>query len=158
MFQQDRPFRFTSVWTVPAPPERVWEILSDADSWPSWWPGVSTARTVRTAGDQDDPTGTRVVLTVRSPLGYRLRFRIELTGAERPRRASMSVSGDLHGTGRWEARPDPARQGRTRIVLLWHVGSRRRLVRATGRLARGAHRLVMTAGERGLRRRLRTRG
>ncbi|WP_453975930.1 SRPBCC family protein [Brevibacterium pityocampae] len=142
-------FHFTSTWTAPVPPARVWEELIAVEHWPRWWPGIRSARVLADPGE--GAPGRRVALTIGSPLGHRLRFALELTEARPPERALVRAAGDLRGTGRLTAAEAGAG---TALTITWCVVSRRRLVRALRPLAPWAHGRVMAAGERGLRERL----
>lgn len=142
-------FHFTSTWTAPVPPARVWEELIAVEHLPRWWPGIRSARVLADPGE--GAPGRRVALTIGSPLGHRLRFVLELTEARPPERALVRAAGDLRGTGRLTATEAGAG---TALTITWCVVSRRRLVRALRPLAPWAHGRVMAAGERGLRERL----
>lgn len=147
---ESRPFHFVSDWSAAAPPAAVWEVLADVDGWPQWWPGIESART------QDREAAAaprRAIVVVLSPLGYRLRFTLELTRSEAPHRAAFTVTGDLRGRGFWAVRPD-AGAGVTPMRIGWCVVSDRRLVRLWAPLAPWAHRRIMDAGGTGLASRL----
>lgn len=98
---------------------------------------------------QGSGEGDRAWLMVRSPLGYRLRFTIDLVSAEAPYAAELAVDGDLRGVGSLRARRDG---DGAELKILWCVVTRRRLVRALRPLASWAHAVVMAAGQWGLRR------
>ncbi len=132
-------FHFETTWWIPAEEERVWEVLSDISSWSDWWPGMSQSHRV----------GEQASLVVRSPLGYSLRFTLDLVEADAPRSARFTVDGDLRGVGSFTG----AREGgETRVQIMWCVVTRRRLVSFLRPVARWAHAVVMNAGQRGLRR------
>ncbi|WP_165962680.1 SRPBCC family protein [Occultella glacieicola] len=143
-------FRFTSRWRADATAAQVWRVLSDAATWPRWWPGVVGATVVR-AGDGDH-VGERTLLTVRAPTGYRLRFGVELTEVTPGVLARARVVGDLVGSGVWSLRDDGAG-----VVMetVWQVHPRRRWMRLVaplaGRWFARAHAAVMASGQRGLR-------
>jgi len=145
-------YSFTSEWRVSASADRCWaeleRMLVAADT--AWWPGMSVP---------DPPSrlapGERLSLAVRSPLGYRLRVRLLLTGVVEGRSLEAASTGDLVGAGGILLEPDAAR---TIIVLRWDVTTARPWMNATAPLLRplfaAAHTRVMARGERGLRARL----
>ncbi|QGH69421.1 SRPBCC family protein [Pseudactinotalea sp. HY158] len=160
MAGESRVFHFVSTWVAPAPAEAVWRVLAEVEAWPDWWSGIESVRSSAPSTDAE-PQAAQVV--VRSPLGYRLRFTLELTRSEPPRRSTFGVRGQLRGSGFWAADPadsaaaSDATDGApvTRMRIGWCVVSDRRLVRLLAPLARWAHGRIMAAGSAGLARRLR---
>lgn len=146
-------FHFISTWRLPAPPERVWREMADVESWSRWWPGC-TESTVISAGSPDG-LGRHGRLVVRSPLGFALRFDMEIVMARRPHEARVSVDGDLVGSGNWRMRE--ADSGALADIG-WDVDIARRGLRVAAVPLRRpmiwAHDRVMDAGERGLAARL----
>lgn len=138
-------FRFVTTWTLRTAPQDAWDVVSDVGSWAHWWPGISSSEVVR-PGDESG-VGLRTALAVRSPLGYTLRFGVEVTEARRPHAVRARVVGDLRGSGRIEATPASAT---TLLTITWEVASRRRAIRLLRPLAPWAHGFVMDAGERRL--------
>lgn len=97
-------FELESVWRPAAPVARVWSVLADPRfTWPDWWPGLTASETHTVVGpDGLAAPGAWARLRVRSPLGYALRFRLDLTETtapsdDAPGRALLDVSGDLTG-------------------------------------------------------------
>lgn len=135
------PFHLESVWWVPAGIDRVWEVLADLATWPTWWPGMRRA----TLGEDVRHGG----LVVQSPLGYQLRLELLLEEEHPPHSARFTTSGDLRGEGSFRAVPT----GRgTRMVITWCVVTRNPWLGRLRPLAVGAHAVVMAAGQWGLRR------
>ncbi len=144
-------YRFRSVWKLPgSPPEAVCSVLERAEEYPSWWPQVREARRL------DARTGTA---RFRSLLP--LDLRVTVREARRDLAAGVleaQMSGDLRGRTRWTVLPDG--RGGCRAVHEQDVEVCRpllRLLSVPGRpLLLANHALMMRAGERGLRRRLRS--
>jgi hypothetical protein len=90
-------YSFHTVWTLPASPERCWHELVALRSWQLWWPAFQPEQP---AGSGPARPGDQIALRVRSPLGYRLRLRLEITGVVPMRRLDVAGSGDLAGVGR----------------------------------------------------------
>lgn len=144
---ESRPFHFDSTWRPDADIDRVWDILADIDSWPDWWPGVLSTWVLDRGTLEAE--GRRAQVVVASPMGYTLRFTVTITEAVKPRAATITVSGDLRGTGRWWAVTDGERVD---LGFMWCVVTRRRPVRLLRPAASWAHKRVMEAGLRGLNR------
>lgn len=140
---------FRSQWRLPAPPREVYDVLSDVESYPHWWPQVRAARRI------DETSGE---LTCRSLLPYDLVFFMqqELQDPESlVLRAHMT--GDLNGTSQWTITADD--DGGSVAVFDEDVSVGSGMLRAAGRIFRPVltfnHDLMMHAGEKGLRRHLR---
>ena len=146
-------YEFTTEWTIPAPPERVWTELMDPERWPQWWPGVVQVETIR-AGEQNGVGAVRRY-TFRSRLPYRLTFTMETTRLEPHQLIEGRATGELDGYGCW--RLYPAGAG-TRVLYDWHVAVTKlwmkRLDRVARRLFAWNHDVVMEWGRRGLIKRL----
>jgi hypothetical protein len=160
--QDDLMFELESVWRPAAPAPRVWSVLADHRfTWPDWWPGLTADATHPVVGPEGlAAPGAWAQLRVRSPLGYALRFRLDLRETTAPSdgepgRARLDVSGDLAGLA--EVTVSPA-AGSTEVLLVWRVAPVPAWFRATSRIAPGplawAHARVMRAGEQGLAARL----
>ncbi|WP_136519540.1 SRPBCC family protein [Cellulomonas telluris] len=153
---QARPYELRSVWHVPASRQECWDVLGDPRmTWPRWWPRVE-ALDVRPAAD--GATGSRARLRFRSPVGYALVLDLRVGDADAPRRVVVHADGDLHG--RADVRLTEPAPGTTRVEIAWRVRTTRRWMNALGPVAAPlfalAHAAMMRAGERGLRRYLRT--
>ena len=146
-------FRFTTVWELPAPVERVWDELLDVDAWPAWWRGFERVDFVR-AGDANGVGNVRDMVT-RGRMPYRLHYRVEVVRVEPMRLIEARSTGDLEGFGVWTIEPTDKR---TRAVYVWQVRTTRRLLRALSPIARRPltrnHDQVMEWGREGLLERL----
>ncbi|MDW4572418.1 hypothetical protein R8Z57_06435 [Microbacterium sp. M3] len=154
-------YSFVSHWQAPASPERVWAelerslvpVTTGPRARPGWWPGVEVPMPPRRL-----VPGERVVLAVRSPLGYVLRMRLELTDVEPGRTLAARSDGDLRGSGRLEVAPALRDATCAEVRVRWDVETRRAWMNATAWVLRPAftraHGTVMRRGERGLRRAL----
>lgn len=149
-------YSFVSRWHLPAPAHRTWEELERrlrpaarprADD-TVWWPGVTVDMAPRRL-----VAGERLVLTVRSPLGYRLRLLLELTAVEPGRHLAACSEGDLSGRG--SVTIEGAGAEASVAEFRWDVSTRRAWMNATAWLLRPAferaHAAVMRRGETGLR-------
>jgi hypothetical protein len=146
------PYRFRTRWFIAVPPDRCWDEILAAlrPGAATWWPGVH----VESAPERLE-AGGRVVLAVRSPVGYRLRMRLDLTSVVPGTSLEAASVGDLDGTGAMVLQPAA---GGTAIIFRWEVRLRRRWMRATSAVLRpvfvAAHTAVMRRGESGFRRRV----
>jgi hypothetical protein len=138
-------FVFRSQWRLPAAPHSVYDVLSDVETYPQWWPQVRKARRI------DDLSGE---LTCRSLLPYDLVFRMrEETRDPAGLVLRAQVEGDLNGSTQWTITADGDRSSLAVFDENVSVGSG--MLHAAGRLFRPAlkfnHDLMMRAGEKGLR-------
>jgi hypothetical protein len=140
-------YEFGCTWSIPAPPEVLYSTLERLDLYPQWWRQVKVAERI------DDDT-CRVVVQSRLPFALRLTAHRSLADAERGV-LEARLSGDLIGYSRWRLCAEPG--GGTRVEFSEEVEAARPLLRRLA-FARPAfeinHRLMMSSGERGLRRHL----
>jgi Polyketide cyclase / dehydrase and lipid transport len=112
-------YAFATIWRLAAPIDRVFELIHDAERWPSWWPSVRAVQPL-----PRDPSGRdRFRFTFRGRLPYLLRFDMTITRDEPPTELVGLASGELEGEGHWSLREDG-----TRTVLRydWTVRTTRR--------------------------------
>jgi uncharacterized protein YndB with AHSA1/START domain len=98
-------YAFVTRWSFQAPIEPVWELISKAEGWPDWWPGVEKVELMEKGIDGGE-VGSLRRLTWKSRLPYKLRFEMRTTRVERPRVLEGRAVGELTGTGRWELRQE----------------------------------------------------
>ena len=138
---------FHDAWELPAPPERVIEVLAAVDEYDRWWPQVKeTHRIAESSG----------VACIRSTLPVVLRLRLTREAEIRDEGIlRVRVEGDLRGWCQWHVVPTPSGS------LAWfteEVTVARPLLRFAAWLPRlGAwllranHEAMMRAGKAGLR-------
>ncbi|WP_426936430.1 SRPBCC family protein [Brevibacterium sp. LE-L] len=154
---ESAPFHFEDRWIVDVGAQTAWAVLERVAEWPQWWPGLTAAEEAGLARTDDSTDGTAVMpgsrahLLVHAPIGWSLRFTIEVDEVDAPRLIRFRSDGDLRGEGLWTLTDV---QGRTEIDSLWCVTTTRTIVRAMRPLSGLMHGAVMRAGERGLRSRL----
>jgi hypothetical protein len=143
-------YTFVDRWTVRAPIQQVYETISDARTYPSWWPVYAS---VEPLVEMPPPhIGSTVRLIVKSVLGYRLALEVELVEATPPARFMTVTRGNLEGTGEWVL----VQQGDTTTATwTWIVASRHRLLNLLEPVAKPlfawSHRDASRKGARGLR-------
>jgi uncharacterized protein YndB with AHSA1/START domain len=142
-------YRFESIWVIDAPATAIFDVLSDYEHYPTWWPDVRRVTRLDTGGAVD--LGLEVRYVVASPLGYSLGFDVTLDHLARPSLISTRARGDLVGTGIWNLTDTG---GVTTARYSWHVATTRRWMNILAPLARPAfswaHSRVMERGALGL--------
>jgi uncharacterized protein YndB with AHSA1/START domain len=98
--------------TIPATPERVWELLVDWERQPSWMPDVAWVRLL----GSDRELGARLAVRTKVfalPLTTDL---IRVTAWEPPRRLMVEHDGLVKGLGEWRLDEVDGGGGRTRFT------------------------------------------
>ena len=121
-------------------PEELWAVLSEVDRYRSWWPWLQ-----RLDADALAP-GETWRCAVRAPLGYPVRFELDLDRVEPPWLVTARVTGDILGA----ASIDLERTGdgcvlRFRSALEPAAGHLRLLGRMAPGFARRGHDAVIDA-------------
>lgn len=84
---------FEGYYRFEASPEELWEALGRSDLYTRWFRWM---RDVEVAGSVPE-RGSSVSFKVFAPIPYRIRLRVEVVSAVRPKRVHASVEGDLRG-------------------------------------------------------------
>jgi len=95
-------YKFIDRWTIQAPIDQVFRYISDARTYPQWWPVYPEVEIL--TGDAEPAVGSRARLVVASALGYRLDLEVEMTEYDPPHYFKTVSRGNLEGTGEWELR------------------------------------------------------
>jgi hypothetical protein len=90
-----RRFSFAADWTVPAPAERVRDVVVDLERYPAWWPQVVAVAKL-------GPDDARVLC--RSVLPYTLDLVLHAESRELPT-VRVGIDGDLRGRASWTLTP-----------------------------------------------------
>jgi uncharacterized protein YndB with AHSA1/START domain/mannose-6-phosphate isomerase-like protein (cupin superfamily) len=124
-----RPYVFVDEWEVAAPPESVFDALSDARTYPRWWTPVY----IDVEADGPAQLGAESRQHFKGRLPYHLHTRSVVTELEPPTRIVAEVDGDLRGRGTWTLSPT---NGGTHVRFDWRVHADRPLLRALTPLLR----------------------
>jgi hypothetical protein len=134
--------------------ERVWQLLTDVESWPRWWRYVRRARVLSLG--RADHVGDVAEFDWASALWYGMRLRVTTTLAQRAQQLEGRADGDLHGHGTWLIETDAP--DAVRVTYRWDVTLHRPWMRRLAFLLRPLfewnHFVVMRAGARGMARQL----
>ncbi|UZR30841.1 SRPBCC family protein [Methylococcus mesophilus] len=150
-------FDLVTRWRLDAPAEKVWQVLSDAERWPEWWPCVEAVEKI-------DPGGTNGenslwAYTWKTMLPYRLRLEFRMTRIAAPVLLEADVRGDVAGRGLCRIY---RQEHRTVVQYEWNVRLCRSWMKRLAPLARPVflwnHRMVMRQGEASLAARLASDG
>lgn len=135
-----------TTWRLNAPVAEVWQVLSDAGGWPTWWPFVESVELVAPG----EAAGLHSIwrYTWKTLLPYRLRLELSVTRIEAPAVLEAEVTGDLSGYGSCRIfRQDP----HTLVRYEWNVRTCRPWMKWFAPVARPVflwnHQRVMQHGE-----------
>ena len=142
-------FVLVSHWRLPAPRERVWQVLRATHDWPRWWPYVASVEELEPGDASGVGALHRYHWTSRLP--YSVKFATRTVEVRRAELVRGRAEGDLHGEGLWELGDDG---DGTRVTYTWRVSLTKRWMRMLAPLLRPIftwnHDAVMAAGERGM--------
>ena len=145
-------YSFLTTWCLEAPRERVWDAIWDAERWPQWWQGVTSAVTVADGDESGVGKVSRYVW--RSKLPYDLDFAMTTTRVQKPHLLEGEAVGELAGTGCWRLFSEDADVAVTAVVYEWNVRTTRPWMNALAPIAAPIfswnHDWVMRNGARGL--------
>lgn len=110
-------YHFVTEWFFQAPIKRVWEEITDIESWPTWWQDFKNA-TIR-GSESTLELGSVADCVVRGALPYTLRFSVQVTGFQPPNLLEIKSSGDLVGGGKWVLQ---RQNGGTASTFYWDAG------------------------------------
>jgi uncharacterized membrane protein len=146
-------YALVNTWRVDAPAERVWQVLTDVETWPAWWPFVAAVEKIHPG----EPSGLGSVwrYTWKTLLPYKLHFELRITRIEAPALVEAEVQGDVCGRGVCRIYRE---DHRTAVRYEWNVRTCRPWMKWLAPVARPIfwwnHAKVMKKGEEELARRL----
>jgi quercetin dioxygenase-like cupin family protein/uncharacterized protein YndB with AHSA1/START domain len=117
-----RPYIFVDEWDVAAPPEAVFDAISDARTYPVWWTPVY----IDVESEEAPRLGGESRQHFKGRFPYHLRTRSVITELDRPRTVTADVDGDLRGRGTWTL--TPTERG-VHVRFDWQVHADRTLLR-----------------------------
>ncbi|MDR2996762.1 MAG: SRPBCC family protein [Microbacterium sp.] len=141
-------YHFVTTFRVAGDPTRVWDVLSDVAGWVRWWPELERVEVIAGPDGAAD-VGSAHRHTIRTSLGYRLTYEIEITALDRMRSVDAAVRGDLAGRGR--AAVGAASDEEATIWFAWLVETTKPWMRRLSPVARPVftwahHRLMADFG------------
>jgi uncharacterized protein YndB with AHSA1/START domain len=141
-------YHFVTKWRIPAPVERVWDVLDAPERYQDWWPMFVAYNPLT---PELRGVGARAERVVRGVLPYQLRYVTTTTKVDPPRELAYDSTGDLTGDGRFLLTPV---DGATEVTFFWDVSTNKTLMNMLTPLFRPLfewhHNWVMKRGERGL--------
>jgi uncharacterized protein YndB with AHSA1/START domain len=144
------PYELESRWRVPGKIDAVYDVLTDAEALPHWWPDAYYRVREVARGDAQG-RGRIADIVTRGKLPYEISWRLELLEAEKPNRILVRASGELVGYGEWRLRQD----GETvELDYTWHVRAEKPWMKRIEFLLKPVfalnHQWVMRRGEQGM--------
>lgn len=124
-------YRFLTTFTLPAPRAAVFDAVVHPERWLAAWPQAEDVEVVDEG--RDDGAGHHVEVTIRAPLGYRMRLELRTVAVRPSDRLELQAGGDAEGTGSWRLLAD---DGVTHGSLLWQVTTTKAWMNAVARVAK----------------------
>ncbi|MGH2907290.1 MAG: SRPBCC family protein [Solirubrobacterales bacterium] len=118
-----RTYVFVDEWDVAAPPEAVFDALSDGRTYPEWWTPVYIA----VEAEGPPVVGHSSKQHFKGRLPYHLHTESTTVAIDRPHTVTGEVTGDLAGRGTWTV--TPAGEG-SHVRFDWEVFADRKLLKA----------------------------
>lgn len=142
-------YSFKTTWIYPFPVEKIWPIIKDIKTWPTWWKGVNDVEII--SNGMESGLGKKVSLTWKSKLPYKLAFDMEVTAIDYLKKITGHTTGELVGIGVWEFEQ---REKFTYLIFYWDVVTTKRWMNLLAPILRPAfkwnHNLIMEWGRVGL--------
>ena len=142
-------YHFESNWELKAPVNEVFNVIKNSKQWPDWWKSITKVEEKESGGN--DSLGNVRNYTIKSPIGYKLRFDLLLTDIILDSLIGGDASGDLIGRGSWLF---TEKNNICYITCLWDVKTTKgwmntfRFILAP--ILKWNHKLVMKKGAKGL--------
>ncbi len=150
-------FHLITEWRLDAPVEAVWQVLTEVEDWPNWWPAVIGVEVIE-PGD-DTGVGSLRRMTWRTALPYALSFDMRTTRVMPKTLIEGQTSGELDGIGRWTL---AEYEGGTHVRYDWIVAVSKPWMRWLAPVLRPVfawnHEEVMDWGLAGIKRKLQASG
>lgn len=148
-------YHFVTHWRIPnALPETVYDIISQSDQLPRWWPSVYLDVATLEKGGAGG-LGKLVALYTKGWLPYTLQWQFRVSEVQRPKRLAITALGDFVGTGVWTIVADPMGSNDCLVTYDWQIEARKPLLRSLSWLFKpifaANHRWAMARGEESLR-------
>jgi uncharacterized protein YndB with AHSA1/START domain len=146
-------FHLITEWTLDAPVDAVWDVLTTPEDWPQWWKAVKRVELL----EKGDETGIGSLrrMTWATALPYALSFDMRTTKIEPKTLIEGQASGELDGLGRWTLRADG---NKTHVRYDWIVAVSKPWMRLFAPVLRPVfawnHEVVMGWGLDGIRKHL----
>ncbi|MDQ3812324.1 MAG: polyketide cyclase, partial [Armatimonadota bacterium] len=140
-------YHFITHWRVEGTVQDVYDILSNTDEFPRWWPAVYLDAREITPGNEHD-LGRTVALHTRGWLPYTIWWQSRLIEAREPDGYTLEAQGDFVGRGIWTFEQDGSC---VNITFDWRIRAEKPLLRYLSFLLKPVfaanHRWAMAKGE-----------
>jgi len=143
-------YHFITQWNVKATCKEVYDILSDAEALPAWWPAVYLDVKVTDKGDYNS-IGRKASLYTKGWLPYTLRWNFIVYESHKYSGFAIQASGDFTGTGVWHFEQ---RDDHCHIIFDWRIEAEKPLLKRLSFLLKPVfsanHQWAMRKGEESL--------
>src|SRR5690606_15509002 len=115
-YGQPKAYHFINEWKLQAGIDTVFNTVKNSKAWPAWWSSIQKVKELQ-AGD-DDSIGNIRQYTIKSPIGYKLKFNLKLTDYIENSLVKGEATGDLIGSGAWFFYKN---KDTTTVKIIWDV-------------------------------------
>jgi len=143
-------YHFITHWRVEGSAQAVWDLISNPQDFPRWWPEVYLEVNELEPGEPGG-VGRRFRLHTKGRLPYTLRWESRTVDTQPPRRLEIRATGDFEGRGVWTLEQNG---GFVEVEFDWNLTAEKPLIRYLSFLLKpifsANHRWAMAKGEEGL--------
>ncbi len=143
-------YHFITNWRLDAPIDDVYDVISNAEDLPRWWPSVYLGVTVIKEGEKSG-VGKEIGLYTKGWLPYTLRWQFRVTEVKKPQRLAIEAWGDFVGRGVWTFASDG---NATNVTYDWRITADKPLLKRFSSLMKpifsANHHWAMKKGEQSL--------